>query len=171
MIWWLNKPDLPSWYYCDPSNRIKSQQVSFLINNKKSINDAITWIIKMIPGNDINLSPWKKTHSLNYSTQRQEHPQKCYLRDEWTWSNIQLPEMCEVLMIWVFPKIGVITPKWIVDNGKPYQNGWFGGTTIFGNIYIFPSHSPKVSVRFPDPSRSCGIDGLDSRSHAQKIGL
>ena len=28
-------------------------------------------------------------------------------------------------------------PKWMVYNGKPYQNGWFGGTTIFGNIHIF----------------------------------
>ena len=25
------------------------------------------------------------------------------------------------------------TPKWMVYNGKPYLNGWFGGTTIFGN--------------------------------------
>ena len=25
--------------------------------------------------------------------------------------------------IWVFPKIGVITPKWMVYNGKPYENG------------------------------------------------
>ena len=23
------------------------------------------------------------------------------------------------------------TPKWMVYNGNPYQNGWFGGTTIF----------------------------------------
>ena len=22
------------------------------------------------------------------------------------------------------------------NNGKPYQNGWFGGATIFGNIQI-----------------------------------
>ena len=29
------------------------------------------------------------------------------------------------------------TPKWMVYNGKPYQDGWFGGTTIFGNIHIF----------------------------------
>ena len=28
------------------------------------------------------------------------------------------------------------TPKWMVYNGKPYQNGWFGGTTIFGNTHI-----------------------------------
>ena len=28
------------------------------------------------------------------------------------------------------------TPKWMVYNGKPYQNGWLGGTTIFGNIHI-----------------------------------
>ena len=28
------------------------------------------------------------------------------------------------------------TPKRMVYNGKLYQNGWFGGTTIFGNIHI-----------------------------------
>ena len=28
------------------------------------------------------------------------------------------------------------TPKWMVYNGKPYKNGWFGGTTIFGNIHV-----------------------------------
>ena len=22
------------------------------------------------------------------------------------------------------------------NNGKPYEHGWFGGTTIFGNIHI-----------------------------------
>ena len=27
-------------------------------------------------------------------------------------------------------------PKWMVYKGKPYQNEWFGGTTIFGNIHI-----------------------------------
>ena len=30
------------------------------------------------------------------------------------------------------------TPKWMGENnGKPYFfNGWFGGTTIFGNILV-----------------------------------
>jgi len=32
------------------------------------------------------------------------------------------------------------TPKWMVYNGKPYQNGLFGGTTIFGNIHIYHDH-------------------------------
>ncbi len=27
-------------------------------------------------------------------------------------------------------------PKWMVYKGKPYQNGWFGGTPIFGNTHI-----------------------------------
>ena len=27
------------------------------------------------------------------------------------------------------------TPKWMIYNGKPYENG-FGGTTIFGNIQL-----------------------------------
>ena len=30
------------------------------------------------------------------------------------------------------------TQKWMVHNGKPYQNGRFGGTTIFGNTQISP---------------------------------
>ena len=37
-------------------------------------------------------------------------------------------------ILWVFPKIGVSQNG--VYNGKPYQNGWFGGTSIFGNIHI-----------------------------------
>ena len=28
------------------------------------------------------------------------------------------------------------TPKRMVYNGKPYQNGWLGGTTIFGNTHM-----------------------------------
>ena len=43
------------------------------------------------------------------------------------------------------------TPKWMVYNGKPYQNGWFGGTPIFGNTHIisypwlqFPSGAPSL---------------------------
>ena len=28
------------------------------------------------------------------------------------------------------------TSKWMVCNGKPYKNGWLGGTTIFGNIHV-----------------------------------
>ena len=30
------------------------------------------------------------------------------------------------------------TPKWMVYNGKPYKNGWFGGTPIFGHTHIYP---------------------------------
>ena len=29
------------------------------------------------------------------------------------------------------------TPKWMVYNGKPYLNGWFGGTPIFRNPIYF----------------------------------
>ena len=41
--------------------------------------------------------------------------------------------------IWTY--IGVSkkrgTPKWMVYNGKPYYNGWFGGTIMFGNIHMY----------------------------------
>ena len=40
---------------------------------------------------------------------------------------------------WVFPKIGAPQNGWfIIEN--PIENGWFGGTTIFGNIQL--SHYP-----------------------------
>ena len=35
----------------------------------------------------------------------------------------------------MFPRIRG-TPKWMVYNGKCYSNGWFGGTTIFGNTHL-----------------------------------
>ena len=38
--------------------------------------------------------------------------------------------------LWVFPKIGGKPPKWIIYKGSPYQNGWFGGTTIFRNTHM-----------------------------------
>ena len=45
------------------------------------------------------------------------------------------PHRCRK-MIWVFPRIGG-TPKWMVYNGKSYENSWFGGPTpIFGNTHF-----------------------------------
>ena len=38
------------------------------------------------------------------------------------------------------------TPKWMVYNGKPYQNGWFGGTTIFGNTHVVCSLARTFSA-------------------------
>ena len=35
-------------------------------------------------------------------------------------------------------------PKLMVYNGKPYQNGWFGGTIIFGNTHIHGQKSVSV---------------------------
>ncbi len=37
------------------------------------------------------------------------------------------------------------TPKWIVYNGKPYKNWWFGGTIILGNTLIDPSFPKKTT--------------------------
>ena len=34
------------------------------------------------------------------------------------------------------------TPKCMVCHGKPYKNGWLGGTTIFGNIHMVINYSP-----------------------------
>ena len=40
------------------------------------------------------------------------------------------------IYIYVFPTIEY-PPKWMVSNGNPYYNGWFGGTTIYGNTHIY----------------------------------
>ena len=37
------------------------------------------------------------------------------------------------------------TPEWMVYNGKPYENGWFGGTIILGNPHIHPLES-KMTI-------------------------
>ena len=46
----------------------------------------------------------------------------------------------KTLIVLILKNLGVSknmgTPKWMVYNGKPYQNGWFGGTPIFGNIHL-----------------------------------
>ena len=57
--------------------------------------------------------------------------------------------VAQINCIWVFPP-NRDTPKWMVHNGKPLVNGWFGGTTIWGNThidYIVPSlklTNPKI---------------------------
>ena len=40
--------------------------------------------------------------------------------------------------MWMFPKIGVYTPKWMVYNGKPYEQMDDLGvnTPIFGNTHV-----------------------------------
>ena len=44
------------------------------------------------------------------------------------------------------------TPKWMVYKGKPYQNGWFGGTAIFGNTHFATTKQTKHKK----PSASSG---------------
>ena len=39
------------------------------------------------------------------------------------------------IYIGMFPK-NRDTPKWLVYDGKPYENWWFGGIPIFGNSHI-----------------------------------
>ena len=43
-------------------------------------------------------------------------------------------------LIWTSNHLGVSinrgTQKWMIYNGKPYQNEWFGGAIIFGNTHL-----------------------------------
>ena len=56
------------------------------------------------------------------------------------------------------------TPKWMVYNGKPYWNGWFGGTPIFGNTHIIPNggefngdESHGIPIRKKSPSKQIQV--------------
>ena len=39
----------------------------------------------------------------------------------------------------------VVPPKWMIYNGKPYLNGWFGGTTILKK----PPYGCPITGRIP----------------------
>ena len=52
------------------------------------------------------------------------------LKGELPW--IRIPKLIFPFHRGVFPK-NRGTPKGMLYNGKPYLNGWFGGTSIFGN--------------------------------------
>ena len=57
------------------------------------------------------------------------------------------------------------TPKWMVYNGKPYQNGWFGGTTIFGNPHTPPKHPDVTSYSWASLSQKLiGLPGATSQN-------
>ena len=56
------------------------------------------------------------------------------------WFNVFFPgtlSKSNDIAIWVFPKIGIPQNGWFIME-KPTKMGWFGGTTIFGNIRILP---------------------------------
>ena len=72
--------------------------------------------------------------------------------------------------IWIFvikTYIGVSknrdTPKWMVYYEKPYQNGWFGGTLIFGNTHILGKN--KII-----PAQICAF-GLLMKLVSKNLGL
>ena len=61
------------------------------------------------------------------------------------WSTTLIPMMIDM---GVEPKIGGFPPKWMVYNGKPYKNGWFGGfPPFFGSTHIFPLPEKGGSLR------------------------
>ena len=67
---------------------------------------------------------------------------------------------------WMFPKIGVPQNGWfIIYNGKPYQNGWFGGTTIFGNIHL------ELILEHPSSPKAVGLGIWIESNFSEKITI
>ena len=60
-------------------------------------------------------------------------------------------------------------------NGKPYQNWWFGGTTIFGNIQMMKEMVGKwlvISLEHPFYLGSlCLSDTVDGRNPKQPVDM
>ena len=57
-------------------------------------------------------------------------------------------------IIWSFPEMGV-PPKLLVYIGRIFQNGWFGGTPILGNLHMAPNIQIPID-RYPhDPVTQC----------------
>ena len=52
------------------------------------------------------------------------------------------------------------TPKWMVYNGKPYSNGWFGDTIIFENTHVWLNRVVEPSMS--SSTSSCILSGLAS---------
>ena len=119
-----------SWNTTGPTKMMEKMQVFFL-NLCKYGNSLRPWRVIV---NSVTLSNgWK--HDLQRSG------------DE-VWSRIEspinrlylLPFEIHFFFWWKMKKVDVSknrgTPKWMVYTGKSYQNGCFGGTTIFGNTHV-----------------------------------
>ena len=67
--------------------------------------------------------------------------------------------LCLFDIVWRGWNMGVSknkgTPKWMVYNGKPYQNGYFRGTPIFGNTHIEPKRFGYFRGFFNSVSSFC----------------
>ena len=76
--------------------------------------------------------------------------------------------LCPKDFIWVFPKIGVPQNGWfIIEN--PSKMGWFGGTTIFGNIHIFKTLFHKSQHLHLSTGPGCWGSGQEA-FHPQVVG-
>ena len=42
-------------------------------------------------------------------------------------------------------------PKWMIYNGNPYWNGWFGGTTIFGSTHMMFCLHKSLMIPLKEP--------------------
>ena len=49
---------------------------------------------------------------------------------------VTTPKQAAMVDIFTWGSINEGTPKWMVYKGKSYSNGWFRGTSIYGNLHI-----------------------------------
>ena len=74
------------------------------------------------------------------------------------------PELGGYKIIWWFHMVSMNggTLKWMVHNGKSYENGWFKGTPMLGNLHIRSIHWDNHEPTGEDGPALLGASGLMS---------
>ena len=101
--------------------------------------NRVSWLNKSSEGSEEH----PKNHPRNGQGPHLSSPILTSLHSCNTWSSFRSLELSAITLgelnkLW--PHMGVSwnggTPKWMVYNGRPYWNVWFGGTPILGNLHI-----------------------------------
>ena len=77
----------------------------------------------------VRVKPWKNAMAVGKNKRLTKGGKKGGNLDHWNGSEVTCTKL--IMTIWVFPKIGVPQNGWFIINGKPYQNSWFGGISLF----------------------------------------
>ena len=118
-IWWPMSP-LTTW-----------RHVLMVVYSKLKLRD-------LLANNPTNMQPLLVKASSIFPSWCLNQPNMLVKLDQFPKVRGENKKNIWVATIWVFPKIGV-PPKWMVKiMENPIKMGWFGGTTIFGNIHLVP---------------------------------
>ena len=149
---WCDDGHKPVWSFQQPLGRYRNANWKLQKNHKHHDNSRSLWIIQPpIP---------QATGIIIINDTKGKEIPGAYRYIVWlSYRRI----MFIFFIVCCFTYLGVSknrgTPKWMVYNRKPYKNGWFGGTTIFGNIHLeihwqFGTLWNKINISVPPPQNT-----------------